>query len=77
MRWMMGAIIALLVVVIGLQLRLIDVATKARDATEETAYMASLIEARWRERGTRAAREPVRPFWDRLTDDRDADRRLP
>lgn len=71
MRALLGIVIGLLLVSIALQLRLLDVTTKARDTTEETAYVAGGIDARTGPSGTRAAREPVRSLWSRLSDDRD------
>ena len=107
MRIVHGIIILLLLAVIGLQLRLIDVATKARDTTEEVHYMVGGVEnavhfnARRLRASTsdpcrdhdyslnpiqgcpemtfdmRAARAPVRSFWNRFRNDEDEDRSRP
>jgi hypothetical protein len=68
MRGMLLTIIALLACIVGLQLRLIDIATKASDRDVETNYQVRVLEQRSRD-GTPWARAPERPFWDRLTSD--------
>lgn len=68
MRGMLLTIIGLLACVIALQLRQLDVSTKAYELDVESNYQVRVIEQRSRD-GTPWARAPARSFWDRLTSD--------